>query len=165
MDLYLVRHGEPMSETEDPERPLSARGRDEVRRVSAAAARIGLRIAEIRHSGKRRAEQTAEIFADALGLHDAVVKASGLAPNDDVRPVAAIFDTAAEPLMLVGHLPFLSRLTSLLLVGDPDRQLVRFPMGGMVCLVRGMGTGGAGPAWNLAWMLTPEIAFAEITRV
>jgi phosphohistidine phosphatase len=159
MEVYLVRHGEAMSEAVDPQRPLSARGGDQVRRVSAVAARMGLRPAEIRHSGKRRAAQTAEIFAEALGLRDAVVTASGLAPNDDVWPVAAALAAAAEPMMLVGHLPFLSRLTSLLLVGDADRPLVQFPMAGIVCLAREAPASGGVPAWSLAWALTPAIAF------
>jgi phosphohistidine phosphatase len=158
MQLYLARHGEPTSEAEDQQRPLTARGREEVRRVGAAAARLGLRPAEIRHSGKRRAAQTAEIFAEALGLGDAVVAASGLAPNDDVRPVAAALAAISQSVMLVGHLPFLSRLASLLLVGDPDRPLVQFPMGGIVCLAREAPAPGGSPTWTLAWALTPAIA-------
>jgi phosphohistidine phosphatase len=96
MELYLVRHGEAMSEAEDPERPLTARGRQEAQRVSAVAARLGLRLAEIRHSGKRRAAETAEIFAGALGVRERVVAVAGLAPNDDVRPIAAALDTAPQ---------------------------------------------------------------------
>lgn len=155
MELYLVQHGEAMSEAENPERPLTVRGRETVQRVSAVAARLRLRPAEVRHSGKRRAAETAEILAAALGASDRVVAMSGMAPNDDVRPVAAALDTAPQPLILVGHLPFLSRLASLLLVGDPERTLVRFRMGAMVCLTReAVPTGG----WLVAWMLTPELA-------
>jgi phosphohistidine phosphatase len=162
MEVYLVRHGEPTRETEDPQRPLTARGREEVRRISAVAARMGLRPAEIRHSGKRRAAQTADIFAAALGLRAAVVTASGLAPNDDVEPVAAALAAVTQPVMLVGHLPFLSRLTSLLLVGDPDRPLVQFPMGGIVCLVRE--ASGRMPAWSLAWALPPAVASSDLAQ-
>jgi len=162
MQLYLARHGEPTSEAEDPQRPLSARGRAEVRRVGAAAARLGLRPTEIRHSGKRRAAQTAEIFAEALGLGDAVVAASGLAPNDDVWPVAAALAAISQSVMLVGHLPFLSRLTSLLLVGDPERPLVQFPMGGIVCLEAEPPVTGASAIWNLVWALTPAMASSAI---
>jgi phosphohistidine phosphatase len=164
MEVYLVRHGEPTNEAEDPQRPLTARGREEVRGVGAVVARMRLRPAEIRHSGKRRAAQTAEIFAAALGLRDVVVRASGLAPNDDVWPVAAALAAAAEPVMLVGHLPFLSRLTSLLLVGDPDRPLVQFHMAGIVCLAREAPASGGVPAWSLAWALTPEVAFSECAQ-
>ena len=162
--MYLARHGEPTSEAENPQRPLSARGRAEVRRVGAAAARLGLRPIEIRHSGKCRAAQTAEIFAEALGLREAVVAASGLAPNDDVWPVAAALAATSQSVMLVGHLPFLSRLASLLLVGDPDRPLVQFPMGGIVCLAREAPVSGGTPVWNLVWALTPAMAFNEAAQ-
>jgi phosphohistidine phosphatase len=162
VEVYLVRHGEPTSEAENPQRPLSARGRAEVRRVAAAAARLGLRPIEIRHSGKCRAAQTAEIFAEALGLREAVVAANGLAPNDDVRPVAAALAATSRSVMLVGHLPFLSRLASLLLVGDPDRPLVQFPMGGIVCLAREAPATGESPVWSLAWVLTPAMVSSAV---
>jgi phosphohistidine phosphatase len=162
VELYLARHGEPTSEAENPQRPLSARGRAEVRRVGAAAACLGLRPIEIRHSGKCRAAQTADILAEALGLREAVVAVSGLAPNDDVWPVAAALAATSQSVMLVGHLPFLSRLASLLLVGDPDRPLVRFPMGGIVCLAAEPPAAGASAIWNMAWALTPAMASSAI---
>jgi len=46
MELYLVQHGAAMSEAENPERPLTVRGREDVQRVSAFVARLGLRPAE-----------------------------------------------------------------------------------------------------------------------
>ena len=159
MELYLVQHGEAMSEAENPERPLTVRGREDVQRVSVVAARFGLRPAEIRHSGKRRAAETAEILAAALDRRAPIVAVVGMAPNDDVRPVASALETTPQPLLLVGHLPFLSRLASLLLVGNPDRTLVRFRMGGIVCLTaEPSGSGGTAGGWMLAWMLTPELA-------
>jgi phosphohistidine phosphatase SixA len=84
MELYLVQHGETVSEAESQERPLTAGGREEVQRISAVAARLGLRPAEIRHSGERRAAETAEIFAGALGMREHVVTVAGMAPNDNV---------------------------------------------------------------------------------
>jgi phosphohistidine phosphatase len=162
IEVYLVRHGEPTSEAEDPQRPLSPRGREDVQRVSAVAARMGLRPAEIRHSGKRRAAETAEIIAAALGLSAPVAAVGGMAPNDDVEPVAVALAALMQPVMLVGHLPFLSRLTSLLLVGDPERPLVQFPMGGIVCLAHERS--GRTPAWSHTWALTPTIASAAATK-
>jgi phosphohistidine phosphatase len=122
--------------------------------MSAVVAGMGLRPVEIRHSGKRRAAETAEIFAAALGLR-AVAAVSGMAPNDDVEPVAVALAALSQPVMLVGHLPFLSRLTSLLLVADPERRLVQFHMAGTVCLAREAPVSGRTPAWSLAWALTP----------
>ncbi len=73
MQVYLVQHGLAKSKEEDPARPLTAAGREEVERVARAAAAAGVRPASILHSGKLRAGQTAEIFAahtkSAEGAH------------------------------------------------------------------------------------------------
>lgn len=151
MEAYLVQHGEAKPEAEDPARPLTDRGREEVRRVAQHAAALGLRVAEIRHSGKVRARQTAEIFAGALSPSHGVREMDGLAPADDPGRAKSEVESAREPLMLVGHLPHLSRLASLLLVGDPGRELIQFRNGAIVCLVK------VESRWLLAWILTPEL--------
>lgn len=153
MEVYLIQHGEAKGEAEDPARPLTDRGREEVRRVAAAAARARLSPAKIWHSGKLRAEQTALIFAEALGLEDKVISVTGLAPNDDVRPTAELLELEVEPIMMVGHLPFMSRLASFLLIGNADKPVVRFRMGGIVCLARRDDPKG----WEVAWAVTPEL--------
>jgi phosphohistidine phosphatase len=76
----------------------------------------------------------------------------GLAPADDPGRAKSEVEAAREPLMLVGHLPHLSRLASLLLVGDPGREIIRFRNGAIVCLVQAEGR------WLLQWVLTPELA-------
>ena len=57
--LYLVQHGEAKSKAEDPQQPLAEQGREDVAQVVAFAAGAGLQVRQIRHSGKRRAEETA----------------------------------------------------------------------------------------------------------
>jgi phosphohistidine phosphatase len=151
MDLYLVQHGEAKPESEDPARPLTERGRQEVERVARAAARRGLRVTHIRHSGKLRARQTAEILAAALRPQEGVEEMAGLAPNDDPELAARALAALTEPWLLVGHLPHLSRLVSLLVVGEPARELVAFRMGGLVGIGRGSG------GWRLRFILTPEL--------
>lgn len=152
--LYLVQHGESVPEAEDPARPLAERGRKEVERVARAAARLGLGVATIAHSGKLRAKQTAEILAAELKPAGGVLERPGLTPNDDPGGAARLAAEASEPTMIVGHLPHLSRLASLLLVGDPDREVVAFRMGAVVGLSRDAGK------WKLRFVLTPEIAGA-----
>jgi phosphohistidine phosphatase len=151
MDMYLVQHGEARAESEDPARPLTERGRREVERVAGAAARLGLGITLIQHSGKLRARQTAEVLAAALHPSLGVRECAGLAPNDDPSLVAQMVAEAREPWLLVGHLPHLSRLLSLLVVGDPDRGLLAFRMSGLVGLGRESG------GWRLRFVLTPEL--------
>jgi len=151
MELYLVQHGEAKSEAQDPQRSLTERGKEEVQRVAAFAAKAGLKVRQIRHSGKRRAEETASILAEHLSPAEGVLAVPGLAPMDDVRPIAQALQKETAPLMLVGHLPFMDRLAGLLVTGDPDRSVVRFRMGGIVCLE------GAGNDWAVKWVVTPEL--------
>jgi phosphohistidine phosphatase len=151
MELYLVQHGEAKPEAEDPERPLTERGAEAVRQTAAWAAQVGVRASQIRHSGKRRAEQTATLLAERLDPANGVIAVEGLKPNDDVRPVAEALHAEPKPVMLVGHLPFLSRLASLLVVGNPDGGVIRFRQGGIVCLVQEEGK------WIVNWVMPPEL--------
>ena len=113
MKLYLIQHGEAKSEAEDPERSLTARGEKEVIAVSKVAGGLQIRPSKIYHSGKLRAKQTAEIIAGALRISASLVEsAPGLNPNDDIQPWAERISKEKEDLMLVGHLPFLEKLTS-----------------------------------------------------
>ena len=89
--IVLMRHGDAMSEEEDPSRPLSTAGREHVEAVGDRLAAIVAGLDEIRHSGKARARETAEILAARAGVApDRVRKVAGLRPNDDVDPVAEI---------------------------------------------------------------------------
>ncbi len=149
--VYLVQHGEAEPKARDPERPLTEGGRKTVEQVAAWAAHEGIRVDQIRHSGKRRAEQTAAILAERLNPREGVVSHPGLAPNDDVRPVAEALTGSQGSLMLVGHLPFLGRLVGALLVDDPEQQPVRFRQGGLVGLVR------EDDQWAVACVVPPEL--------
>jgi len=89
MKLYLMQHGEARPEQEDPARPLTDRGRAEVERVARAAARLDLGIAQVIHSGKLRARQTAEIVAACLEPAPALGEMRGrLAPRLGADPRA-----------------------------------------------------------------------------
>ena len=157
MKLYLVRHGEAMTVGEDPVRPLTAQGRREVERVAGLAQRAGIEVSQIRHSGKRRAEETAEILGAFLQPAGGSVAMPGLAPNDDVHAVAKLLKAENQPLMVVGHLPFLERLVSLLVTGKPDHNVVQFEKGSIVCLESDANRRG----WSVQWAVTPALAPAE----
>ena len=153
MRLYLVQHGEARSEAEDPLRPLTVRGEREVRRSSEGAKRLNVRPSKIFHSGKLRAEQTAEIIAEGLKISGSSPQfVQGLNPNDDVLPWAERIANQTEDLMLVGHLPFLEKLASYLLGGNENSKLVLFQYGAIVCLEQKEGKG-----WAVRWIFTPEM--------
>lgn len=80
--LYLVQHGKAATEAEDPARPLTAEGREDVKRVAACVAKLNLTVLTICHSGKLRAKQTAELFAQILAPAS-IGEIGGLAPLDD----------------------------------------------------------------------------------
>jgi len=154
MKLYLIQHGEAKPEVEDPERPLTDRGMDEVDRVSRAAKGLNIQPSKIFHSEKLRARQTATRIAEGLGFpEESIQEARGLNPTDNIRPWIQRIQQATEDLMIVGHLPFLERLASFLLCGDDSARLILFRYGGMVCLVQ-----KEDKAWAVRWILVPEMA-------
>ena len=67
------------------------------------------------------------------------------------RIAAAIADWDQDTVV-VGHLPFMARLVSLLLSGDAARELVRYQPGSVVCLER-----NEAGVWGINWMLRPEL--------
>lgn len=150
MNFYLVRHGEAKPEDEDPRRPLSDQGRREVEKVARAVAAREIQITAILHSDKLRARETAEILARALSPRGGAREIQGLSPEDDPLMAKAELEATAAPLMLVGHLPHLSRLTSLLVKGDPENEIVSFAPAAVVCLSHTEG------AWKVQWTLTPD---------
>jgi phosphohistidine phosphatase len=158
MPVYLVQHGQAVPEAQDPARPLTEGGRDEVARVARHAGTLGVRVAEIWHSGKLRALQTAEIFRESLRPEPALREQRGMNPGDDPALVLPRLEAAADPVLLVGHLPHLSRLASLLLVGDSDRGIIQFRNAGVVCLARGE------DGWAVQWLLPPDLVPGGASR-
>lgn len=149
--VCLVRHAQAKPEEEDPLRPLSDEGAREALRMAHWAAAAGLQVRQIRHSGKLRARQTAEIFGRQLGPRDGTVAAEGLGPNDDVWPVSGALEEDGDGVMVVGHLPFLGRLASLMVVREADRPIVRFRPAALVMLVR------ADNGWSVLCAMQPGL--------
>ncbi len=152
MNVYLVQHAQAKSKERDPARPLTDKGRQQTLAVAALAGRLDLEVHQIRHSGKTRAQQTAEILGESISPTAGVAAAPGLGPLDDVVDMADKMDALTEPVMLVGHLPFMEKLVGQLVAGDPDRAVVRFHNAALVCLVKG------DEGWQVDWIATPEVA-------
>lgn len=156
MEIYLVQHGEAKSEQEDPGRPLTDQGKQEVEKVARYLAKQGIRISEIWHSTKLRARQTAEIFAQYLKPNK-IGEMQGITPNDDPKIAKEFIEMQnSKPgtgnIMLVGHLPHLSKLASRLLVGNENAGMVAFRYAGVVCLRK-----NENQIWQMKWMIIPEV--------
>ena len=153
MRLYLVQHGDAIPERVDPERPLSAEGRRDVEAVSRLLASAGTRAVRVAHSGKLRAQQTAEVLAAALAPAAVPEIVTGLNPNDPVEPVARSVAGWTSDTMLVGHLPFMGRLVARLVADHECGPVAAFVPGSVVCLEQ-----GEAGRWAITWMVIPELA-------
>jgi phosphohistidine phosphatase len=150
MKVYLVRHGEAVSSGVDPKRPLSKQGFADVQKVAAFIKPLRISIEHIRHSGKLRAAQTAEILAESVKVEKGCSAHEALGPNDDVTILADELDAYDTDVMIVGHLPFLAYLTSLLLAGKETANVAAFDAGSIACLNR-----SDRGQWQIEWMITP----------
>lgn len=152
MALYLIQHGKSLSKDQDPDQGLSAEGIAETERMAKLAKDFDVAVSQIRHSAKTRARQTAEIFAGALDPKQGIQEVSGIKPLDDVAAYAEDIDPA-EGIMLVGHLPFMERMTAFLITGSIDKPVFKFQNSGIVCLDKDP----EAQAWVIQWALMPTI--------
>lgn len=150
MALYLVQHGKNLPKEQDPDKGLSPQGRSEVERIANVAKGYAVTVSIIKHSGTKMALETAEIFTAALKPPQGLQEISGIAPLDDVTRLRL---DAGDNVMLVGHLPFMERLTSYLTTGSVDNTVFKFQNGGIVCLDKDVDK----RSWHIKWALMPNI--------
>ena len=151
MSVYLVQHGKAKKEDEDPQRPLSSEGEEETGKVASFLYQVPLKVNRIFHSPKLRACQTAGIFASQLNPAALVEERDGLAPKDDPLIWKERLENERGDLMVIGHLPHLSRLASLLLCDDADSEPVHFTNSCVLCLEK------EGDRWSVNWIVVPHI--------
>ena len=152
MKLYLVQHAKAASKEADPLRGLTEEGRQEVEKISEFVRPLNICVDCVWDSGKKRSVQTAEILAEVVEIKDAHTTRKGLEPNDDVTQLKDELVSIERDVMIVGHLPFLNKLASLLLSGRESSDMVAFRQGGIVCLNR-----SEPDQWQIDWMVTPEL--------
>ncbi len=148
MNLYLVRHGE--AKADDPLKPLSEHGRREVERIASHLS--SLEVFSIFHSQKLRAAQTAEVFTEFIEPQEGPTETEGLSPMDDPKMWKSRLEVMTDDTMLIGHLPHMSRLASLLLTQDQERAAFDFGPASVLCLRR-----LEGGRWAVKWMLGPDV--------
>jgi phosphohistidine phosphatase len=152
MKLYLVQHANAVSENVNPERPLSDQGLRDIQKVADFLKPLNLSVDYLWHSTKKRAIQTAEILAEVIKINKEKIEREGLAPNDDVPAINDELAAARQDTMIVGHMPFVNKLTSLLLTGSEFAGTVAFMQGGIVAL-----NSSEPNQWQIEWMVTPEL--------
>ncbi|HSN69657.1 MAG TPA: phosphohistidine phosphatase SixA [Thermoanaerobaculia bacterium] len=150
MRICLVRHGEAEASGSDDRRALTRGGRDGVERVALAAASAGVRVERIRHSGKRRALETAEILAARLGCPVDPDPCELLLPGASPQETARWIESLPESTLLVSHLPLIERLAALLVSGGQEEPLLPFPPATLVWLE------ADGGLWKTLAHITPQ---------
>jgi phosphohistidine phosphatase len=152
MKLYLVQHGEACAKEVNPERPLTDQGKADIDRLAAFLKRAGIRPDRVIHSEKLRAIQTAERLAAAIAP-GVELEASGIInPNDNPQAFDWQSESWDRATLVVGHLPFMAKLVSHLVIADEDRLITAYQPGSIVCLEL-----ASNAHWQITWMIRPEL--------
>lgn len=161
MQIYILRHGiaeDKGAKQSDSDRALTGEGKKKLAAVLSVAAKAGVAPAVILTSPYKRARQTAEMAADALGYSEPPIETESLVPHGSPQAVwNEVRDRRAEEsVLLAGHEPLLSQVVAYFL-GTPALQF-EFRKGAMVCLTVDSFRGE--PHGVLQWILTPRLANA-----
>lgn len=152
MHIYLIRHAHALDGENDAARPLSPKGRKQIRSVARLLREAGVfEAGEIWHSPLRRAHETAGVLVKRLHCRARLKEVSGLKPDDAVDKIAEKLGDLRRPVAVVGHEPHLSALASLLVVGSAAPA--RFTLKKCAVLRLDRVSGG----WNVRWHISPEL--------
>jgi len=152
MKLLLAQHGVAQSKQQDPQRPLSEAGIADVNCVANFMHESGITVERVIHSGKLRAQQTAEIFAKVITTEESIEVNDALNPNDDPTTFCNQIENSLQDTLVVGHLPFMSNFFSLLALNSKTNAIVSYQPGSVVCLEK-----NDEGFWLLNWMIRPEL--------
>ena len=153
MKLCFLRHGEadwPNWDKPDDERPLTERGRKEMKRVAKFLQRLKFSADGILTSPLPRASQTAEIVAGRLGIE--LKTETALAHGFNVERLRGLLAKAgADCIIVVGHEPEFSEVIKEITGGE-----VKLSKAGVALLEVNSGcTSG-----KLLWLFPPKVAKA-----
>jgi len=159
MEIYLLRHAIAMERSEhrgpDEERPLTAEGRRKLKRVVRAMRRTRLKFDAVFSSPLARALQTAEVVVDMLRLKNRLQVVALLKPATPTEKQIAWLENLRPQLqrvLLVGHEPNFSELTSRLLTGN-EQMAINFKKAGLCKVTAERVAPGSA---TLHWLLTPK---------
>lgn len=136
--IYIVRHAiaEDVSSTgRDEDRALTPEGRKKMKRAARGLAALGAAPTHLLASPLVRAQQTAEIVAEAFP-QIAIETCDLLAPGVDERALTRLLNAsyAGADVALVGHEPDLGELLAFWLTGSRGGFESRFKKGAVACV-------------------------------
>jgi len=157
LKLYLMRHGPAEEQADsgmDSDRALTASGRDRVRGVAKLLFDLEEQPLQVIASPLVRAVQTAEIVAVVTRLGD---RQGNVQVRRELSPggaggaalVASLASAGAKRVMLVGHEPDMSELTSTLISKGSPHPFEK-------AMVVGLQVGASGDHCRLRFVLDPK---------
>ena len=164
MNLFILRHGiasDPgedglPKDLKDADRPLSAKGKQRMWRITEAMRTMELTFDAVVSSPLLRARQTAQTVTEALELRRKLLLTDHLAPTGNPKLLIDQLNAKgprAKNILLVGHEPYLSELIALLIAGSPT-VMIDLRKGGLAKLeVEKLRFGRCA---TLGWLLTPK---------
>ena len=119
----------------DRERELTDRGRQHVRLVAERfVTRNELGALKVFASPLVRAQQTAEIWMDVLGMQSAFEVDPDISPEGNVVSFSRRLSEQQGAWLVVSHFPFVPFLASFLLTGQKERARIATPTGTIISL-------------------------------
>lgn len=146
MKLYLLQHGDAVPKQINLERPLSDIGRADIMRLADPLKKLSVEPIKIFHSGKLRAQQSAEILSQGLAIKVMPEALDGLCPNDDPAVVIPQLEAASADVLIASHMPFVSKLCAMLLC-DRETAFMDFEPGSIACVEK------TDEQWRLQWFI------------
>jgi phosphohistidine phosphatase len=126
MEVWLLRHAAAEARApsgRDADRALTAEGIERARRVARGLAALAPEIGLVLTSPYRRARQTAEPAARALGLDGKLRESRALEPGRDPSEILEEIAQLEESVLLVGHEPHLGVLLGRLVSGGRGLEI------------------------------------------
>jgi phosphohistidine phosphatase len=159
MHLYVIRHAEAVPQGQDgiecdEDRPLTAAGQEQARRLAKALRDQGVKLEKLLTSPLLRAKQTAEGMLAAWGdgapeLEESEALTPGTKKKKLIRELLA---SGGEAVGVVGHNPDLSELIAWL-IGEKNTN-VALAKAGVACIE--FDGSPCKECGTLSWLVSPE---------
>ena len=155
--LYIVRHGTAVPhgspDYPDDERPLTTKGEKRVAQVGRGLAKLSVAVDRIVTSPLPRALRTAELLAEALNLADTIETSDRLRVDRTAASIKKWLSERAETrLLVVGHNPWCTELTSLLATKGDCHLSFEMAKGAVAAFHHSSAAG-----WCLDWVAPPAL--------
>jgi phosphohistidine phosphatase len=149
MKLYLMRHGEAAQTSQSSEQVLTPGGRACIENLAKQLQGKNLYLAQVFHSGKLRAQQTAEIICHELCPDVTPRILDKIKPDDNPVAILPVINSWNEDSLITSHLPFIPNLVTLLTTTNSHLNSINYEPGTFICLKKNNNV------WEIKWVEAP----------